>query len=314
MNLMQAELLQISKAFKKACEEHQLRYFMIGGTLLGAVRHQGFIPWDDDMDFVMPRADYEKLIGLFEQGDLGLESQYNLCYIKPNDTYYFPFIKLEDMNTTLIDKYESPTAKVIKFPFCKCDDKEPRGNIVYQTMGVNIDIFPLDYMKGNYKDHLTHYGIFRLMMQFPHCDIARLSRGLLKKILLKGIKALPREYVLKKVGHTMRFGPQKDSGKYLSYWYAIWGYRVHFDKKDFEESVSLAFEDTSFLAPKNFDRILKLTFGDYMSLPPEEERFTHANDDTIIDLNSPYKDAKYKGFLHPRNDKRNTQTDSLYHY
>lgn len=222
-------------------------------------------------------------------------SSYNLRYIKPNDTYYFPFIKLEDINTTLIDRYRSPTQKVIRFPFCNSNNKE--GNIVYQTTGLNIDIFPLDYVDRHYKKHLIHYGIFRLMSQFPYCDITRLSRSPLRRILLAIIKALPREYVLKRLSYTMRFGPQETIHKYVSSWYILWMYHKYFHKEDFDESLSLPFEDTLFLAPKNFERILSTMYGDYMSLPPEQERFTHYDDDTIVHLDLPYKDCKYKDFL-----------------
>lgn len=297
MNAIQKRLLQIAQVFKEVCEEFQLQYFMTGGTLLGAVRHQGFIPWDDDMDFVMPRVDYERFIQLFEEGKLqNFMSSYNLRYIKPNDTYYFPFIKLEDVNTTVIDKYRSPTQKVIKFPFC--GNSGEGGNVVYQTMGLNIDIFPLEYVNRYCKRrYITHFGIFRLMSQFPDCDITRLSRSPLKKILFAVIKALPREYVLKRLAYTMRFGSQKTIHKYVSTWYLLWCSRKYFYKEDFNESVSLPFEGTLFSAPKNFHRNLNMQYGDYMLLPPEEERFTHYNDDTIVRLDLPYKDCEYKDFL-----------------
>ena len=123
MNELQNRVLSVGKEFKRVCDENNLRYFMSCGTLLGAVRHKGFIPWDDDMDFYMPRSDYLKLIELDKDGVF--QEKFIFKHWNKTKNYIWNFGKLEDITTTAI---ESTIAN---------------NNVDYKS-GVGIDIFILD--------------------------------------------------------------------------------------------------------------------------------------------------------------------------
>ena len=126
---LQLKTLEVAKEFKRVCEKHNLRYFMGCGTLLGAVRHKGFIPWDDDMDFYMPKDDYEKLVEIDKLDSIqGRNEGFNKPFIfkhwDKTENYIWNFGKLENINTTCI---ESTIAN---------------KNVNYKS-GIGIDIFIL---------------------------------------------------------------------------------------------------------------------------------------------------------------------------
>lgn len=124
MNELQYRTLQVAKEFKRVCEKYDLRYYMSCGTLLGAVRHKGFIPWDDDMDFYMPRRDYLKLLELDSKDEI-FTKPFILKHWDKTRNYIWDFGKLEDSSTTCI---ESTIA----------------ANHVDYKSGIGIDIFILD--------------------------------------------------------------------------------------------------------------------------------------------------------------------------
>ena len=124
--------LDIMKQFDAYCEKHDLRYYLYAGTLIGAVRHKGFIPWDDDIDVVMPRPDYEKLQLLLEKEPIS--PNIKLVNAKNYDLYPFPFLKLTDTRTSGIAKYMPKNYR----------------------MGVWIDVFPLDGLPENKEERDAH--------------------------------------------------------------------------------------------------------------------------------------------------------------
>lgn len=129
-------LLETMDYFHNLCEEHQLNYFLVGGTLLGAVRHQGFIPWDDDIDVVMPRADYERFLKLQKH----IKQPFKLQDYSTDTRYPMPFAKLT--NTKLIIQNNT------YIPF---------------KSGVWLDIFPIDYTFENQKAQNLHYSFTKCL-------------------------------------------------------------------------------------------------------------------------------------------------------
>lgn len=248
--------LDILRHIKRVCEENNLRYFLAGGTLLGAVRHKGFIPWDDDIDISMPRPDYENLITLMEDND-----KYML--LKPGDIgYYYNFAKVIDNDTLLVENGCAPIA----------------------NMGVYIDIFPLDGMPEEgvaidrhfaaLKEVRTRINSFsfiktklrkNLYMYFKIINTYR--RNNKKKDLIS----------LQKLYTSTALRYEYDDSKYV---YATGG---AYDKKDiflknlFSDGVDVEFEGEFFKAPTEWDVYLRQLYGDYMQLPPIVKRISNHN-------------------------------------
>ena len=116
--------LNILKHIDVFCKQNSIKYFLSGGTMIGAVRHHGYIPWDDDIDIMMLRDDYERFISLYTQKD---SSKYRLRYYKHDQSFTFPFVKIDDSDTLVVEN-------VIN----KVND-----------MGINVDLFPIDVVPND---------------------------------------------------------------------------------------------------------------------------------------------------------------------
>ena len=245
--------LEMLKFIDEVCKKEGLRYFLCGGTLLGAVRHQGFIPWDDDIDIFMPRLDYEKLIELTKNS-----KEYRLLS-EVDDGYYYNFGKLVDTRTTMIEE--------------ECEQ--------IRNFGVYIDIFPLDGMPNDEKECMRH---FKKLDKRRH-RITSFSKG--KPRIRKNIFALFYNWYYY---ITNKFtGIKKEQEKYINiakqyayddsvYVYATGG---AFKEKDIfprawlSNGTELIFEGIKFQAPIKYDKYLRQLYGDYMELPPVEKRISH---------------------------------------
>ena len=237
----------------KICKESNLRYFLCGGTLLGAVRHHGFIPWDDDIDIFMPRPDYERFIELIKDSE-----EYKLLANTDKD-YYYNFGKLVDKRTAMIE----------------------RGNESISGMGVYIDIFPLDGMPNNEDEAVKHiekidrirHRITSFSIGKPHFrkNIGILLVNWFYYITNKmtSIQAEQKKYI--ELAKQYAY----DSSEFV---YATGG---AYKKKDIfprawlSEGAELMFEGVKFRVPTEYDKYLKRLYGDYMELPPVEKRVSH---------------------------------------
>lgn len=252
----------ILKRFIEICEKHNLRYCVSFGTLLGTIRHQGYIPWDDDIDVDMPREDYEKFIVLYRE-------KYNDGIIKIIDhntekNYHMLFAKLHDTSTVLREK------RVI--------DKYAK------LYGVYIDIFPLDHVSEETKNRKrflkkNYYWIRIINMrvlstEVPHKNrILKIGYNFLRVIL----RIIPLSMLTKMEEKRIKnysIG-NKNSGllRYLSDGTTDLDYVLH--ESDFEECIYKQFEEVLVKVPVGYDRVLRSIYGDYMKLPPENERINH---------------------------------------
>lgn len=248
--------LNILKEFIRVCEKLDLRYYLAYGTLMGAVRHGGFIPWDDDVDVYMPRPDYEIFM---QEGKKHLESNYFIQNGKTEKKYLLRFAKLRDSNTTLVEE----------------EYKDYDMN-----HGIFIDIFPLDgYEKG--KDIL-------LDMRVKNYAFDETKE---KKSIFDGISSFNMK-ILQKIGPAFNkfINLEKSMDKYEEM-----GKRFSYDKSDyvadmvgsiyivpmkkevFGEGKLMKFEDIYAKVPDDYDACLRLLYGDYMKLPPEDKRKPHHN-------------------------------------
>ena len=241
---IQLDLLQKTADF---CENNGLRYFLCGGTLIGAIRHKGYIPWDDDIDIAMPRPDYDQFVKTFNQ-------QYNYCQVaslEVNLKYEYAFAKVFDNRIVF---------KELHYP----------GDI----FGVHIDVFPADGVKNSmqvYKIMILHKFLNTKRANYYKRTISKKIINTIGKLLLLPFSA---RQIAKLMDHEARkytFGSMPKSGVIAN----PYGPCEIVDKSVFESEVYHEFEGRDFRVPVGYDTWLRSVYGDYMQLPPEEHRVSH---------------------------------------
>ena len=245
--------LEIAKELKRVCEENDIRCFLNWGSFLGAVRHKGFIPWDDDMDFGILRQDYEKFRRIAPE-KLGPEFVFQDWSTEEN--YALPFGKLRKRGTLFVE------AKGTRFP----------------ENGIYIDIFPLDYAPQSPEDRekLTRQQLhlFRVkMMKSGYTPWMEEDRIVWKKrigylfyqflsLFVSG-KGLVRRY------EALSAAVPESDTVYEQFATPV----THYLKTRWcTELAEYPFEDTTFAGPKEYDAVLTAMYGDYMTPPPEDQR------------------------------------------
>ena len=252
---IQKRELEIFKVFTGICEKYGIRYYLAGGTLLGAVRHHGFIPWDDDIDVNMPREDYDKLLA--HADEIAESGDYKLAAYELGNLNY-PFAKIYDLHTSINKLY---------------DDDETERNLW-------IDIFPMDGLPDDerevrriFKKTLTARKILRVKQ-------AKLGEGktAFRRTFKPLVKALCRpisdEKLLKYINDVCRTY-KVDECSYMGGIANGYGPQERVPRRPYLKSVMLPFEDIQVSAPGCYDYYLKNLYGDYMQLPPEDKRVTH---------------------------------------
>ena len=249
---LQAVEIEILNEIKRICEKHSLRYCLIGGTLLGAVRHQGFIPWDDDLDIVMPRSDYERFCDICSTD---LNQGYYLHSIKTDKKYWLSFAKIRKKDT-IFDEQNIAHLDVPK--------------------GIYVDIFPLDYSKGENSKGQAFRTFF----------IKQIGRGIIAK---KGIgeknsrKFKVRRFLFKPFSIEFLFKLQtylmkrvKNGSCYVNFGSNYNTKKQTMPVEFYEPYTFLAFGNGEYPVPQKYSEVLTRIYGDdYMELPPEEKRITH---------------------------------------
>lgn len=247
--------LDILKMFDRFCKDHNIRYFLGYGTLLGAIRYKKFIPWDDDIDVLVPREDYDRLLALFED-----TQKYRLYAYERNRKYRYPFAKLCDMDTSLTEIY---------YPYNGVE------------LGVNIDIFPLDrwaddletarqeaHRIGKYNAHLSYMKVDK-----PQTD--KIIRYAVWSGVIAWCRMRGSAYYIRRVTKECVKPCQKGSRYMGVKAWPIWGDRGIIPAEVFNDAIDIEFEGSMFPAPIGFDTYLTCLYGDYMPEPPVEKRKTH---------------------------------------
>lgn len=242
--------LSILDAVDSFCKENDINYWLDCGTLLGAIRHKGYIPWDDDLDIGMLRSDYDKFISSFNSAS----DKYKVYSYENDNTFYYPHAKVLDTETVL---YEP----------------DKNGN----KLSVNIDLFVYDEAK-NQKDASRRYrarDIYRLLhtqQSFKYTPKGNIIKCLGVYFTRFISKLFPKGYFIKK----MVCNSKKYVGKNLPFVANFTSYSKILCKKEiFSEFVEVDFEDKKYMVPKGYDEWLRSFYGDYMQLPPEEKRVSH---------------------------------------
>lgn len=257
-------ILQILLAVDKVCRAHDLEYYIWAGTMIGAVRHKGFIPWDDDLDIAMPRESYDILM---KNAAEWLPERYEMVCAETDRTYPLPFAKIQDAETTLIE----------------------RAHLKY-VGGIYIDVFPIDGAPHGWlkqKLHFGRYEYFKRVLYFLYRDPFKHGHGISCWIPLLCRKL----YTLK--------GVQNEIRRILKqYDYARCNLVADYDdgSKGIMKKTVLGtpapyqFENNEVMGVEDYDTYLGNKYGDYMTLPPQGSRRQH--NFHYLDLHHPYR--KYK--------------------
>lgn len=262
-------LIEMMRDIDQICKENELEYFLIGGTLLGAVRHKGFIPWDDDLDIAMPRKDYEKLIQIFKKNE---NNKYFLQSIETDKNYWLPFAKVRKRNTLFDDL---PTRNV----------KSHRG--------IFIDIFPLDdaYDENNTKQNLKvkFAKLLKRIADFKTTakvtkEISGLKKSIIKNVVAIMFKPISTHRLLKLQKYIITNLADEDSLYFINVGSQYSFKKQTMPKSAYYPSTELKFESLTLKAPSEYIYFLERIYGkNYMELPPEDKRKTHAPAKIIFD-------------------------------
>lgn len=241
---IQHVMAKMMNEIHKICVKYKIRYILDGGTMLGAVRHNGFIPWDDDFDIAMPRDDYDKFIKIANK-ELG--PLYRFECMENTKEYPYNFGKVRAVNTLYVEKF---TEKL---------------NINH---GIYIDVFPMDYVDYNNKKHLKY--VQKMIGRFTMLKYSKL--GLCKGLKYLPFKILPIKFYNKLLNRFMKYyinGKTKEMVQKL----------CHFGKNKppisislFSNTIKVKFDEYEFFIPKDYNDFLTGRYGDYMKLPPEEKQ------------------------------------------
>lgn len=248
----------------RVCERHHLRYFMMYGTLIGAVRHGGFIPWDDDLDIMMPRKDYQAFL---QFAKTELSPEYFLQCDETEDGYWLNFSKVRKNNTL----FEEPSAKLMGKNMNK---------------GIFVDIFPFDSVA----DPDSGWLHIRAVLAKAINETRYLKKGMLS---LESMNYKMMDQFLKCFSHRtlarwynrLVMNPKEDQCKYYVDFFTSRNYKDSiYSKECFGDGMKMKFMDSEYTVPIQYDTLLTKEYGNYMQLPSPENRVNHNTSRILFDV------------------------------
>lgn len=277
----------VAKAFDAFCSNHSLRYFAIGGTAIGALRHKGIIPWDDDIDFVMPRPDYERFLQITNE----LQPEYDIFTYQNNPMYHSVITKMCDANTSLVI--------------------DPR---VHTVVGAFIDIFPLDACLGetNEEREKFFYTTKAERLKAENLRMHYFFRDLLSSIkrrqfdeICDQMKSHCHHFLRNNVNEFERYEnivsqTSYENSEYITYFGTHYGAKNISLREWFDDYFYAPFEDFEIRLPKGIHEYLTKMFLDYMAPPPPEKRialhsFYYLNLDKRVSWEEAREEMKKEG-------------------
>lgn len=253
--------IKILDEFDRICKKNGLKYFFTGGTLIGAVRHKGFIPWDDDIDVGMTRPDFDKFIKCCKND---LKDEFYLDYFKSNKNGFRLYAKLNLKNTLFI---ESSTK-----------------NIKNIDNGIWLDIFPFDNLnKVNSKSHILKHRMIVTIMKIVNLKLGfksylseyRKNHKIIMFFVDVFAKICPKRLLLN-LAHLIITSNKNNNSEYIANMTVeLVRFKESHRRNEVFPVTKLEFEGKKYYCPKEYDKILTKVYGDYMKLPPVEKRVTH---------------------------------------
>jgi lipopolysaccharide cholinephosphotransferase len=247
---IQTDILKYVDAF---CRENHIQYFLAGGTLLGAVRHQGYIPWDDDIDIAMPREDYMRFIEIFDGSNADLE----VLSSHKDPAFPYTFAKVSNRNTCLVENTR------LQYP-----------------MGVNIDVFPIDGLPDDIETSNKHFSqiqFYRNVLILKGLNPGK-GRKFIKEVFIHFVRlctfCVQYRYLVRRINQIAMKYSYRDC-KYAAVTVHGYGKRERVEKSIFNQTEEMLFEGKYFRVPVGYDQWLSALYGEYMKLPPEDKRVTH---------------------------------------
>ncbi len=263
--------LDMVKIFIDICDKYKLKYFAAGGTLIGAIRHNGFIPWDDDIDLMMPREDYEKFIKVAKE-ELKKEPYFLQHYSTEKD-YPNGHAQIRNSNTTCFIKESYSDLKKGK------------------NCGIFIDIFPYDVLFDNYRKRQKYCRKIKL---FKALSLWRVytPKSLLRKVIMHlyfFFHSLQKTIL--KVDNLSKNIPNKEKYNMVALASFMPGYEKNVWAKEwFDQTLYHQFEDIQIAIPLYYDEVLKKEYGDYMTIPEHKGGAIHGQ--CYFNCDIPYEKFK----------------------
>lgn len=264
---IQHESLEILKEIHSFCEKNGIMYSVIGGTLLGAIRHKGFIPWDDDIDIMMPRDEYERFCNSFHSEKYKLLSWHNDTSCK------IAYAKVCEMEKTMV-KDQAWTS---------------------ENVGIWVDVFPFDGAEDDFNSFKQRYSYIHSIWTSlyynralggepgPHNN-AKLNFAIraLRAFHLSGLNNMLARRKIRRIDTKAQQIPYGKSGFVSQFAFLEPGIKEYFELKAFQKTDLVPFEDTIVRAISGYDHYLTRFYGDYMKLPPEKDRVPKHEDSGIV--------------------------------